>query len=209
MHPRRKILNALANITLGKPGVVFPISEVGKHVYTNRPTALWKTELPAVCFYGLKESSENSVQPKYYVRKLHAVAEIIVEASESADALADTIAEKLEGLLLHRRFLRDPDFDYGTYSEGATQNDFIPENDPANTADDIEMVGTDIVLVSERVDVPIVSLRISLEISYNSTPEYDFAVNIFDTMRQTFSQVSASEPEASDLSTGIYEGGDA
>lgn len=201
MHSRRKILDALANITLGKPGVVFPISEVGENVYTNRPTAIWKAELPAILFYGLKETSENKVQPKYYERKLHAVAEIMVEASENADAIADTIAEKLENLLLHQRFLPDPTFDYDLFSDGATKSDFIPEEDPANTCDDLEMVGTDIVLVSERVDLPIVSLRISLEISYNSTPDYDYAVDKFDTMRQTFLQ---NEQEASDYSTGIY-----
>jgi hypothetical protein len=201
VHPRRKILNALANITLGEPGVVFPISEVGENVYTNRPTVLWKAELPAILFYGLKETSENKLQPKYYDRKLHAVAEIMVEASENADVLADTIAEKLENLLLHQRFLPDPTYDYDAFSEGATSDDFLPEENPANTCDDIEMIGTDIVLVSEHVDLPIVSLRISLEISYSTTPDYDFSVDKFDTMRQTFKQ---NEEEVSDFSTGIY-----
>lgn len=200
MHPRRKIINALANITLGKPGVTFPISEVGENVYTNRPTALWKAELPAICFYGLKESAENVAQPKLYRRKLMAVAEIIVEASDDADSICDDIAEKLEALLLHQRFLKDPAFDYGL-----TPYTGILETDPANTADDLEMIGSDIVLVAERVDVPIVSCRISLEISYESTPDYDFAVDEFDVMDQKIFGVETVEPLSEDLMTGIYQ----
>jgi hypothetical protein len=199
MHPRRRIVNAVTAILRDLPSASSPISEVGQRVFPNRPTALWDTELPAICLYGLTEKSSNVNQPKYYKRKLKLVVEILVQAAADSDSIADEIAYKVENILLHRRFLNDPTFDYGL-----TPYTGIPERDPANTSDDTELIGTEIVLASERTDIPIVSLRMVFEVDYNSTPDYEYAQNIFDKLDTQISGESGILSE--DLSEDIYQG---
>lgn len=208
MHPRRRCINSFANILLGNPQPAepepptYPISEIEDRVYKNRRSALWDEQLPCVCLFALTEESDTDEEPKYYRRKFRLVAEIVVEANETSDELCDEIALKIENLVLHERFLKDPAFDYqGTPWTGS------PEDDPANTADDIKMVATAIGLIGENKEGNKTTCRIAFEIEYNSTPAYAVAEDIFDTMSAKYKVPGkdSNTPTADDLQTDINQ----
>lgn len=211
MHPRRRAVVAFANILLGNPqddeeNPVYPIEEVAGRVFTNRPTPLWETELPddggAVCLYAVSETSENNSEPKYYVRTLRLIAEIVVQSTENSDEIIETIAEKIENLILHNKFLKDPAFDYGP-----TPYTGIPEDDPANTADDIELTDTEFVFVGEKVENIVVSCRLAFDVIYSSTPNYGVPDGEFDKLHTTYNPDGADEqsPANTTLRVNIHQ----
>jgi hypothetical protein len=191
MHGRRRIINALKAITIAAN-----IPTVTANVFTNRFTPLWKPELPAICFYALKEDVETKTQPKFYERNARIMVEILVEATENSDELVDEIAEALEAILLHQRFLRDPT---GPAFEG------IPEQDPSNTSDDLVMEGSAITIITEKVDIPLVSCQIALNIPYSYTPNYEGATDKFDTLGVVYALGGSDTAPVSDVITGINQ----
>lgn len=208
MHPRRRCLNSFASILLGKPQPaepafpIYPLTKVQDRVYTNRRSALWKEELPCVCLFALTEDSKNDSEPKHYVRKFRLVAEIVVEANENSDELCDDIALEIENLILHQRFLKDPTFDY----EGVPYTG-LPEEDPANTADNVEMIGTAIGLIGENKEANETTCRIAFEIEYASAPAYPGASDNFNTM-SVVSKIPGTEsttPTMNDKATNIFQ----
>ena len=210
MHPRRKSLNAFANILLGNPqspepdGPVYPIEEVQDRVYKQRRSSLWEAELPCVCLFWLTEDSDSKEEPKHYVRKYKLVAEIVLDATETSDEKADEIAWKIEQLVLHNRFLKDPAFDYG---EDAYTG--IPEDDPANTCDNIMMVASASGLLPENREADKVTLRIAFEIEYSTVPNYSSGTDNFNAMSAEYKVPGkdANTPTMNDLKSGIYQGG--
>lgn len=202
MHQRRKIINAVQGILLGSVPSgppTLPISEVGDRIFVNRPTPLWLPELPCICLYAMSETAQTDEEPKFYRRRLRLMVEIIVAPTPDSDVLVDTIVEKVENLLLHERFLREP--------TTAPIPGTIPEQDPANTSDNITMADTEIVFVGERVENMVTSCRVAFEIEYTTTPNYGVAEDIFDEMQVTYKVPGkdANTPPAIDHPTEINQ----
>lgn len=171
-HVRQLTRNAVANILLGNPQAVpltpvYPISEVLGRVFPNRPTPVWETELPAICVYTKTESAmpgDSEKIPKWYQRKVLIVIEILVMAETGFDDVIDSIAQKVEDLLLYRWFLPDPT---------APTVDLI---------DNLVMKGTDIVFVGEDVNNVIASGQITIEATYSTDVTFPSVPDVFDSM---------------------------
>lgn len=209
MHPRRRCINAFADILLGNPqppepeAPVYPIEEVKNRIYKNRRSALWAPEFPCICLFALNEDAKTDAEPKYYERKLMLIAEICVRAVEGSDEQCDDIALKIENLILHQRFLPDP-----TYQYAPGESPLPPELDPAATSDNIKMVGSAINLVDENHGADITTCRIAFEIDYNSSPNYGAPDHNFNTMSAKY-RIPGKDSHtltADDLKTNIYQG---
>ena len=198
-HVRQLTRNAVANILLGNPQAVpaspaYPITEVDGRIYPNRPTPVWEVELPAICIYTKTETTtpgDDEKIPKWYNRKLIITLEILVQVESGFDDLIDTIAEKVEALLLRHWFLPDP------VSPGV------------NLTDNLVMKGTDIVFVGEDANNVIASGQLTLEATYSTDVYFPSVPETFDSMRVSYN-IDAAEgdghvgPEAEDEVTGIY-----
>lgn len=212
MHPRQKAKIAFKNILLGNPQPadplppVYPISEVGNRVFMNRPTPLWPAEIPvgggAICIYMVSGTAKNNSQPKTYFRTARIIVEVVVQHEDNADAIIDSICEKIENLVLHQRFIPDPAFDY--LGVPYTGN---PEEDPANTADDLVMVDDETVLVAEHVEMPIISHRIGFDIHYQTSPDYAVATHNFDKLHTQWEQdgIESDNDAGNTYRTGIHQ----
>lgn len=172
-HVRKLTRSAVANILLGNPQPadpappVYPISEVLGRVFPNRPTPVWETELPAICVYTKTESAtpgDSEKIPKWYQRKMLIVIEILVTAETGFDDVIDSIAQKVEDLLLYRWFLPDP---------------ITPITD---LIDNLVMKGTDIVFVGDDVNNVIASGQITIEATYSTDVTFPSVPDVFDSM---------------------------
>lgn len=213
MHGRQRLIKAAANILLGKPysGLpVYPLPKVRDNIFLNRPTPLWSPEVPdrggAVCLYCLTDTGDDKGRrPRYYDRKARLIAEVVVAATLGGDALADEIAEQIEGLLCRTDWLRDPTY---VYPEGDSAANYVqkPMLDPANAALDFKYLDTESVFVGERVENVVISTRIAFEGLFESQPDYEAADGIFDTMNVDY-QLGGnnSTPEATDRPINIYQ----
>lgn len=204
MHGRQRIIQAAANILLGKPwGLrpVYPIDQVKERIFRNRPTPLWQPEVPAICLYTLTDTGDDrgGQEPSFYDRKVRLIAEVIVAATLGGDKLVDDIAEIVERLLLQSRFLPDPAF---TYTAPDVKTNYLdrPELDPANTASNFKYLDTEIVFVGERVENVVSSCRIAFEPTFEYDPRVTGPSGIFNTMDVEY---EGSAP-AHDTKTGIY-----
>lgn len=209
MHPRRRCLNAFANILLGNPqptepdSPVYPIEEIQDRVYTQRRSALWQAELPCVCLFWVTEESSSDEEPKHYIRKFKLIAEVVDDATDTSDERVDNIAWKIEQLILHNRFLKDPAFDYGE-----DEYTGIPEDDPANTCDNITMVAGASGLLPENKESDKVTTRIAFEIEYSTVPNYSSGTDNFNRMTGDF-RVPGKDAETPAMSfdkSDIYQG---
>lgn len=196
-HVRKLVREAVANILLGNPQAVpatpvYPISEVAGRVFPNRPTPIWEVELPAICVYTKSEvatARDGDKIPKHYDRRLSLVVEILVSVETGFDDLIDTIAEKVEALLLHRWFLKDP----------VTSTE---------TSDNLLMKATEIAFVGEDVHNVIASGQITFEVLYNTDVPFPGDLENFNTLAADYNIDEASGdghvgPEAQDLVTGF------
>src|SRR5882757_10933972 len=147
MHGRQKVIRAAQNILLGQPWgprPVYPISAVGNRIFRNRPTPVWKPEVPCICLYAMTDvGDDKDTKPRLYDRKIRLVAEIIVAATLGGDEQADAIAEIVESLLLQSQFLPDPMFVYPSPDVKANYID-KPEVDPANTTADFKYLDSEL-----------------------------------------------------------------
>jgi hypothetical protein len=197
-HVRKLARNAVANILLGNPQAVpltpvYPISEVQDRIYPNRPTPLFEVELPAICVYTKSETAvprDGEKLPKHYDRKLIITIEILATVETGFDDVIDSIAEKVEALLLAQWFLKDPVTD-------------------VETVDNLVMKGTEIAFVGEDVHNIIASGQITLEVEWNADIVFPALPDIFDEMKVDHDIDAASGdghvgPEAEDEVTGIY-----
>lgn len=196
-HVRQLTRNAVANVLLGNPQAVpltpvYPISEVGARIYPNRATPTWEAELPAICVYTKTETAtpgDDEKIPKWYQRKVLIVIEILVMADTGFDDLIDTIAQKVEDLLLYRWFLPDPT---------APTVDLI---------DNLVMKGTDIVFIGEDVNNVIASGQITLEATYSTDVTFPSVTDVFDSMGADFQIDGAADGhEGSEISIDIPSG---
>lgn len=200
-HVRNLARNAVANILLGNPQPadpappVYPISEVLDRVYPNRPTPFWEVQLPALAVYTKTETAQPGDDeriPKWYKRKIIIVIEILVQAEQGFDDLIDTIAEKVENLLLRHWFLPDPT---------APTVDLV---------DNLVMKSTDIVFVGDDVKNIIASGQITLEAEYSTDVYMPSVPDVFDSMGVAINIDSTTGdghagPESEiDIPSGIY-----
>ncbi len=198
-HVRQLARSAVANILLGNPQAVpaspvYPIAEVQNRIYPNRPTPVWEVELPAICVYTKTETAtpgDDEKIPKWYNRKLLITLEILVQVESGFDDLIDSIAEKVEALLLRHWFLPDP------------ANPGVP------LTDNLVMKGTDIVFVGEDANNVIASGQLTLEATYSTDVFYPGVPDRLDSMQASYNIDAAKGdghpgPEAEDIVTGIY-----
>lgn len=209
MHQRRKCLNAISNILLGNPQEpgptppVYPITEVGPRIFTNRRNALWKEEFPCVCLYSGNERATNDSNPPVYYRVFPLIVEVLVSDSRESDSLCDNIIEKVEALLLNTTYLKDPVFDY----EGVPYTG-RPADDPAVVAESLKLTGTNFDPIPENKEANVTSGYLIFEVEYKTIPGANTSLNNFNTVGVMTKVVPSSvdTPPMNSLTTNIYQG---
>lgn len=167
MHPRIIIRNAIKNLLLGNPQSdppVYPLDAgrdaqfaIKDNIFTNRPTPLMETEVPALCIWFHSEESNNDrdASRRKYDRIDHMFVEAIVVATEDCDDILDAIAEKVESLLL------------------AGGKDLIDPVSKVLVADDFYLENSRLELIGEEATGIVASLLMGFFVEYSSEISYD------------------------------------
>jgi hypothetical protein len=99
MITRQKIRRAICEMLTNAN-----IPNIGVRVFSNRPTPMWKSELPAICVYcgtsdSGSESAELNSHPDDYARTLQIFIDIVSNAVENVDDVLDLISYHVENII--------------------------------------------------------------------------------------------------------------
>lgn len=74
-------------------------TEAGQNVYSNRVSALWRSDLPSISIYLTDETATpRDLRQSSYVRTGTLVFQILAAATENLDHQLDTIADQIESI---------------------------------------------------------------------------------------------------------------
>lgn len=92
--------NSRADIRSALQSMLSGATSAGTNVYSNRRTALWESELPAILIYSNQESATpESQRVLRYIRTLELLIEVRVQATTAVDDDVDDLLGEIEDLI--------------------------------------------------------------------------------------------------------------